>query len=323
MIQYVVAFVIALLASLILTPLVRRIAIRYGFVDRPDGGRKTHENPVALGGGTAVFLAILISIGVTFTFAYLQGELSIGVKATDALLALFGASVIIVGVGLIDDIYNLPGRYKLLGQILAASVLVLAGRQIDGFKVAGVEFALGWAAIPFTLFWLLGSINAINLIDGIDGLASSVGLVLCLTLAAVMGHMGHMQIAILMLALAGALLGFLKFNFAPATIFLGDAGSMLIGLVIGASAVFTSTKGSTIVALAVPVAVWSIPILDSAAAILRRKLTGRSLFAADRGHLHHSLLVRGWTAQQAVLFIGLIASTTCLARFLATTTRTS
>jgi UDP-GlcNAc:undecaprenyl-phosphate GlcNAc-1-phosphate transferase len=175
---------------------------------------------------------------------------------------------------------------------------------------------LGLLAIPFTLLWLLGAINAINLIDGIDGLASSVGLVLCITFAAIMGWRGETVATIIMLALGGSLLGFLRYNFAPATVFLGDAGSMLIGLLIGTIAIASSTKSAATVALAVPVAVWSVPILDSAAAILRRKLTGRSLFAADRGHLHHSLLVRGWSVRQAVLFIGLISAMTCVSAVL-------
>jgi UDP-GlcNAc:undecaprenyl-phosphate GlcNAc-1-phosphate transferase len=162
------------------------------------------------------------------------------------------------------------------------------------------------------LFWLLGAINAINLIDGIDGLASSVGLVLCATIAAITLWQGYVFETLVMLSLAGALLGFLRFNFAPASIYLGDAGSMLIGLLIGGIAIHSSLKSAATVALAVPIGVWAIPILDSMAAILRRKLTGRSFFAPDRGHLHHSLLVRGWTVRQAVLFIGLICATTCL-----------
>jgi UDP-GlcNAc:undecaprenyl-phosphate GlcNAc-1-phosphate transferase len=166
------------------------------------------------------------------------------------------------------------------------------------------------------LLWLLGAINAINLIDGIDGLASSVGVVLCLTFAAIMSWKGDAAETVIMLALAGALLGFLRYNFAPASVYLGDAGSMLIGLLIGTVAINSSTKSAATVALAVPVAVWSVPILDSAAAILRRKLTGRSLFAADRGHLHHSLLVRGWSVRQAVLFIGLISAATCISAIL-------
>jgi len=136
--------------------------------------------------------------------------------------------------------------------------------------------------------------------------------VLCATIAAITLRQGHVFETLVMLSLAGALLGFLRFNFAPASIYLGDAGSMLIGLVIGGIAIHSSLKSAATVALAVPIGVWAIPILDSMAAILRRKLTGRSFFDPDRGHLHHSLLVRGWTVRQAVLFIGLICATTCL-----------
>ena len=170
---------------------------------------------------------------------------------------------------------------------------------------------IGLLTAPFLLFWLLGAVNAINLIDGIDGLASSIGIVLCLTLAALAWHRGFEAEAIVVLATAGALLGFLRFNFAPASIYLGDAGSMLVGLIIGAIAIKCTLKGPATIALAVPFALWAIPALDSAAAILRRKLTGRSLFKPDRGHFHHSLLIRGWSTRQVVMFIGLICATTC------------
>lgn len=319
MILYVFTFVLALAASFFLTPIVRAIAIRWGFVDNPDGGRKAHKTPIALGGGAAIFLSLLFAIGAASILLAFYGTnvfRVLGGEKTISLIAMFAASLVIVIVGLIDDFVSLRGRYKLLGQILAVSIILSTGLRIDELVIMGQPVQLAWLAIPFTIFWLLGSINAINLIDGIDGLATTVGFVLCLTLAAIAGWMGRGTETMLMLALAGALLGFLRYNFAPATIFLGDAGSMLIGLIIGTVAIFSSMKGATAVALAVPLAVWSIPILDSAAAILRRKLTGRSLFDADSGHLHHSLITRGWTVRQAVLFIGLISATTCLSAFL-------
>ena len=363
MIELVVAFFLALALSLVLTPLVGKLARSLGFVDHPDGGRKTHEQPVALGGGAAVFLATLAAVLITFLYETTVGTKLIADDNLNIFWGLLTASVLIVILGLVDDIFALRGRYKLVGQIAVASLLIFFGVRIEsvalfqgplspqvyaaksedaavGESGAGEVdqappvadesadsdddatgkgkkgLALGLLAIPFTLLWLLGAINAINLIDGIDGLASSVGLVLCLTFAAIMGWRGETAAAIIMLALGGALLGFLRYNFAPASVFLGDAGSMLIGLLIGTIAIASSTKSAATVALAVPVAVWSVPILDSAAAILRRKLTGRSVFAADRGHLHHSLLVRGWSVRQAVLFIGLISAMTCISAVL-------
>jgi UDP-GlcNAc:undecaprenyl-phosphate GlcNAc-1-phosphate transferase len=355
------SFLIAFVASLLLTPQVKRIATKFGFVDKPDGKRKAHKKPVALGGGAGVFLAALLAIAITIVYASLKGENLIRPDDTKVMVGLLLASAFIVLLGLLDDFIHLAGRYKLIGQIIAAGLLIYFGVRIESVSIfagrpapkveqqalavepglesgaAGVGEAdagqspessvtpdtqhsqqksrgikLGLLAVPFTLFWLLGAINAINLIDGIDGLASSVGLVLCATIAAITLWQGYVFETLVMLSLAGALLGFLRFNFAPASIYLGDAGSMLIGLLIGGIAIHSSLKSAATVALAVPMGVWAIPILDSMAAILRRKLTGRSFFAPDRGHLHHSLLVRGWTVRQAVLFIGLICATTCL-----------
>ncbi len=321
-VSYGIALIAALIASLISTGVVRSLARRIDFVDRPDGGRKNHKAPVSLGGGLAVFVAMLAGTGVAFAFARYSGldilnRSPAGGYDLPVMRGLLLASFLTVLLGLIDDRYTLRGRYKLLGQIGIAGVLMYFGLRITQFGLLGEVHQLGWLSLPITLIWILGTINAINLIDGIDGLASSVGAVLCLTVAAITGMHGHFAEAIIVLALAGALLGFLRYNFAPASIYLGDTGSMLIGLVVGALAVNTANKAPAAVAMAVPLAVWSIPILDSAAAILRRKLTGRSLFAADRGHMHHSLLTRGWTVRQAALFITLICATTCLAAVLA------
>lgn len=323
-ISYAIAFATALFAGLIATYVVRGVARRINFVDRPDGGRKNHTAPIALGGGVAVFVAMLAGVALSYAFARSRGVdiLDVGKLGgydRPVLLGLLQASVLTVLLGLIDDRFGLRGRYKLLGQIGIASLLVYSGVQITQFGFLNDVYKLGdlqWVGVAVTMVWILGTINAINLIDGIDGLASSVGMVLCLTVAAITGLHGHFAEAAIVLALAGALLGFLKFNFAPASIFLGDTGSMLIGLIVGVVAVHTSNKAPAAIAMAVPLAVWSVPILDSAAAILRRKLTGRSLFAADRGHLHHSLLTRGWSVRQAALFITLICATTCLSAVL-------
>lgn len=367
MIAYLIAFLVSVAASLVLTPLVGKLSTRFGFVDRPDGKRKSHEKPVALGGGGAVLVAALIAVACAMFFASFIGLKLFSLWDLRIMAGLLIGSLLIVGLGLIDDFIGLQGRYKLLGQAFVVAVIIFSGIRIESIAIfegrgpaaneeiaqavvestappiesastesASTETApsepaatpsyvpslpkvgiqLGLLALPFTFFWLIGSINAINLIDGIDGLASSVGLVLCLTIAAITSWQGNTGEAMVMLALAGALLGFLRFNFAPASIYLGDAGSMLIGLIIGTIAIHSSTKSAATMALAVPCGVWAIPILDSMAAILRRKLTGRSFFTPDRGHLHHSLLVRGWSVRQAVLFIGLICATTCLSAVL-------
>lgn len=161
-----------------------------------------------------------------------------------------------------------------------------------------------------TLFWLLGAINSINLLDGIDGLAASIGLIL-ISAIALMGFLtGHFQVQVVAIVFAGSLFGFLVFNFPPARIYLGDAGSMLIGLIVGVLAIRASLKGPGTVLLAAPMAICSIPILDSAAAVLRRKLTGRSIYTTDRGHLHHRLLSRLGTRVRVLVWVGTICAVT-------------
>lgn len=312
---YLIALAVGWFATYLLTPIVRQAAVKLGFVDRP-GGRKKQEKPVALGGGLAVFGGVLAAMTVALLFADLA--LSHTFFANDArfLTGLAVAAAATVALGLYDDAYAMRGRYKLLGQLVIASVLVYLGLQMDKFSLFGMKFELGWLTVPFSIFWLLGATNAINLLDGIDGLASSVGMVLCLTLAAINAYFSHFPEAVVMLALSGALFGFLRYNFAPATIYLGDAGSMVIGLIIGAVAMHTHAKTPAFIAMVVPLAVWAVPILDSGAAIVRRRLTGRSIFAPDRGHLHHSLLTRGWSVRQASVFITLICSVTCLSAVL-------
>src|SRR5262249_20696536 len=186
----------------------------------------------------------------------------------------------------------LRGRYKLLGQVFAVGAVLAYGVRVEAVHLFAWRIELGWFAVPFTLFWLLGAINSLNLLDGMDGLLGTVGTIVSLAIAALAAVPGHWAEAAVAATLAGALLGFLRYNWPPATIFLGDAGSMLIGLVIGVLAIRCSLKGTATVALATPMALLIIPIFDTAAAIVRRKLTGRSIYSTDRAHLHHCLLRR-------------------------------
>lgn len=316
LIIYLIAGIGACGLSLIATPFVRSVALHLGFVDKPDGRRKTHKAAVALGGGAAVLLAMAGALGLVFFYGALADVALLKSGNAFPLLCLAIGAIVIVSLGLLDDFVGLRGRQKLLGQAAVVGLLIYAGVTIEGFTAFGRDINLAWLAIPASAFWLIGTTNAVNLIDGIDGLAGSVGFILSLTMAAITGWQGNVAETAVMLALAGAQLGFLRYNFAPATIYLGDAGSMLIGLLCGTIAVMANAKSSAAMAFAVPIAVWSIPILDSFAALLRRKLTGRSLFTPDRGHLHHSLLVRGWTVRQASMFIALICATTCLSAVL-------
>ncbi|QDV76286.1 glycosyltransferase family 4 protein [Botrimarina mediterranea] len=312
---YAIALLVGWLAALALTPVVRRAGVKLGFVDKPNA-RKLQLNPIALGGGIAVLGATFTAVAVAFLFADVALTVTFFRDDARLLAGLAFATVATLALGLYDDARDMRGLYKLIAQVAIASVLVYLGLGIPVIALFGQDVELGWLSIPLSIFWLVGSTNAINLLDGIDGLASGIGMVLCLTLATINAYYGQFPEAVVTLAMAGALFGFLRYNFAPATIYLGDAGSMVIGLVIGAIALQTNLKTPAFVAMVVPLAVWAVPILDSGAAIVRRRLTGRSIFAPDRGHLHHALLTRGWTVPQASMFITLICAVTCLSAVL-------
>ena len=323
-------FLVACVVSLGLTALIREAAPRIGLTDNPDGRRKLHGRATPLGGGVAIFLTTAVILGILWlvpgefrlfgSLWIVPNEFSADLRGA-GLPALLLAGLVIVIVGLVDDRKGLPGKQKLLGQIVACSILLADGLLIERVTILNMEMSFGWFAYPLTIFWLLGAINALNLLDGIDGLATMLGIILCCTIAAmaVVPPIGNPAVAIIAMVFTGSLLGFMRFNFPPASIFLGDSGSMLIGLVVGALAIRGSLEPGGTVFLAAPVAIWTIPIFDSVAAVLRRKLTGGSIYDADRGHLHHRLLnilgsntkVLGWLAFICVLIsvatlIGLI-----------------
>ncbi|MBX3439301.1 MAG: undecaprenyl/decaprenyl-phosphate alpha-N-acetylglucosaminyl 1-phosphate transferase [Planctomycetaceae bacterium] len=294
----------ACVLSTVLTYLVRKAAFRLGVVDRPDGIRKLQRKPVPLGGGVAIFLAFVITVlGLFYWPSPWQEDLR---SEWDYYAGFLLSAGCICVLGLFDDRFNLRGRQKLFGQIAAISVLIASGLIIRKFTIFEWGIDLGLLSVPFTMFWMLGAINALNLIDGVDGLATSIGIVFSLTLATMAFLLGHEVDALIALALAGSLAGFLIFNFPPARMYLGDSGSMLIGLILGALAIRSSLKGPATVALAAPTAVWTVLILDVSMAIVRRKLTGRSVYATDRSHLHHTLLRKGFSGTRILIWVGLL-----------------
>ena len=312
------AALVAFLAAVMLTWLVRHLARALGVMDRPDGVRKLHRQPIPLMGGVAVFggwlIGSLVSGGVVGG-GVVSGDHS--PLTTRYLLlangfggALFLAAIVVIVSGVLDDIFTLRPRWKLVGQSLAAGILVASGMIVKRVWLFGYTLELGWLGIALTLVWLVGSMNAVNMLDGLDGLASTVGLVICGTLTWMACLTGHFDLALVAIALAGALGGFLLFNFPPARIFLGDSGSMLIGLVIGAVAIQGSFKAPATAALTAPVAVLAIPIFDGMAAVIRRRLSGRAVYAPDRGHIHHCLQKRGWTNRQILLGVGALCAAT-------------
>lgn len=310
---------VALAASLVLTARVRQLAPQWNFVDRPDGLRKIQREPVALGGGLAIYGACFVAlalIGATRTlwdwdeiqsFFMLPGYVAPALNFYQIGL-LFASAGILCFVGLYDDRYHLRGRTKLLWQILACAIIVyspgdkaLYFRQIN---LLGESVQLGQIGPLLTMAWLILSINSFNLIDGVDGLAGTLGVLFSATFGIMALMMGNLVDGLVAFTMVGAILGFLRYNSNPASIYMGDAGSMFIGLVLGWLAVRSSLKGQAVSLYAAPLAVLTIPLLDSLMAVMRRKLTGRSIYATDRGHIHHRMLTHGLTPRQTVALIG-------------------
>jgi UDP-GlcNAc:undecaprenyl-phosphate/decaprenyl-phosphate GlcNAc-1-phosphate transferase len=320
----------ACLISACLVPAIRAIFRRLGLVDRPDRERKLHLGAVSLGGGLAVFLSVGITLAVIaggdrvlggrFLPAATIAPLHTSASSADAALPragtvaqdrqrnqwylLLAAAGVLMLVGLVDDTVALRGRQKLLLQILVVAALVAGGTLVQSFQWFGHVIELGIFAYPVTLLWLLAAINALNLIDGADGMASTAGAILSLALAVLCVQNGNFIGGAVAAALAGSLLGFLLYNRPPATIYLGDAGSMVIGLMLGVISIWSSVQGSALVTFA-PLLVLAVPLFDSFIAIVRRLLTGRGIFAADRAHLHHRLLDRFSHGVMLVVVAGL------------------
>ena len=309
MISFILTAAASLCSALLIAPLMAVLARRLGVVDRPDGHRKLHASAVPLTGGPTILLSVFAAMLVAkWSFPGLLGPDDGSLRF---LLCLGGASCLIVFVGLLDDRFGLRGRQKLAGQFLAALVMVPSGIMIQRVELFGYPLEFGDVAPFVTLFWILGAINALNLIDGVDGLASTTGIILSLSVAAVTFILGgHSDGLFISLALAGSLCGFLVYNFPPARMFLGDSGSMLIGLILGCVALKCSVKQYAAVALIMPTAIWAIPIFDVAMAIVRRRLTGRSIYATDRGHLHHCLVRQGHTGVRLLVVVGFLCSVT-------------
>ncbi len=301
--DYMFAFVIALAVALLVTPGVIKFAAKTGAMDAPDA-RKVHKKPIPRIGGLGIYLAFLVAVLAILAFAPVTDEVMM------ELIGLLASGSIIVLVGIIDDYKNLPAKVKLVGQILAAAVLVL------GFDVRidfitdpfGDYLYLEVLAIPATIFWLVGLTNTVNLIDGLDGLAAGVSTIASITICLVAVQQDIALVAVLTAALAGAALGFLYYNFNPARIFMGDTGSQFLGFMLAGISVIGAVKSTATIALIVPILALGLPILDTTFAIVRRYRGGVPIFKPDKGHLHHRLLDRGFTQRQAVLLMYVISA---------------
>ncbi|MDA8066170.1 MAG: MraY family glycosyltransferase [Thermaerobacter sp.] len=296
------AFGVALAGSLVLTPLVRRFALRAGALDQP-GVRSVHTRPVPSLGGIAIFLAVLVALAAV--------GLRSGGWYNPHLLGILAGGALITAVGIWDDVAGLPAWGKFLGQLVAAGVLLAFGVQIhfltDPWSPQGM-IALGSWGAPLTIFWVVAVVNTVNLADGLDGLAAGIGVIAALTQVVAAFYIGESEPIPLMAAMGGAALGFLRYNFHPARIFMGDTGSLFLGFTLAAAAVDGTVKSPTTIALVVPILVLGLPIFDTTFALFRRLRRGQPFYRPDREHLHHRLLAAGLSQRQAVLLMYLVTA---------------
>ena len=291
--------IIAGLITFIMTPLVIKIAHRFGAVDVPKDDRRMHKKPMPLWGGIAIFTGFFVSM---FLFSNI---------ATSKLIGLFLASIVVLMTGMIDDVKPLGAKGKLLMQIIAAIILVKSGFEINYFTnfFGDSQFIyLQNLTIPISVIWIVGVTNTVNLIDGLDGLAAGISAIAAVTLSyiAILNH--RYDAAMITLILAGSSIGFLPYNFNPAKIFMGDAGALFLGLVLAAISVEGALKGATALTVVVPILALGVPIFDTTFAILRRLINKRPIMEADKGHLHHRFMGMGLGQRKTVLSMYLISA---------------
>ncbi len=302
-----VAFVSATLVGAALTPAVREVAQRFRLLDHGLSSRKTHGKAIPRLGGLAIVVAFFVPLAALFFVNSATGR-QLWSDARSAL-ALFVGGAAIAALGVFDDLKGSGARAKFLVQFAVAAGMYWAGYRIDHISQPfGPAIQLGVFALPFTMLWFAGVINAMNLIDGLDGLAGGVALIAVATIFTLAAVRGEPLMLLFTATLGGAVLGFLFYNFNPATIFMGDTGSMFLGFVLAATSLKTSSKAAATVAIVVPILALGIPISDTLLAMGRRAFRGAPLFSADRGHIHHRLMDRGLSHRQAVLVIYLGAA---------------
>jgi UDP-GlcNAc:undecaprenyl-phosphate GlcNAc-1-phosphate transferase len=298
--SYPTAFLVAAVTTVVLVPAVRRLAVARGVVDKPDLLRRVHTRVTPRWGGIAIAAGFFASLMVLWLLD--TGVARFFARDLNRVLVIFGGGLAMLGLGVYDDARGANAVIKLSVQIPAALLLPVLGFSFDVVALPwGGNLYVGPFGSLLAVLWVVGVTNAINLIDGLDGLAAGVAFV-AVAVTFVIGVAGDKIImALVSVALAGALLGFLFHNFHPANIFMGDAGSLFIGYVVAATSVMANFKSQTTVALAVPVLLLGLPILDTSLAFFRRMLRGRSPLSADRDHVHHRLLAFGLSHRNVVL----------------------
>ena len=290
-INLLVVMVCAALISFTMTPIVRVLAHRVGAIDVPKDDRRMHKVPIPRMGGLAIFAGFVIT---TLVFC----------EISDTLLAIWFGGLVIVTLGILDDIFRLNAILKLVVQIAVAFIPVIQGMQIEFINIFGNYIVLGPFSIPFTVLWVVGLTNAINLIDGLDGLSCGVSSICALSLLLVTLVLGeNPMISLVIGTLAGACIGFLPFNTNPAKIFMGDTGALFLGYTLAVLSLEGLFKFHTVISFLVPLSIFGLPVFDTLFAIVRRLCHGQAPWHADRGHIHHRLIDMGFNQKQSVCIL--------------------
>lgn len=282
-----VAILCAGLISFAMTPVVRVLAFKIGAIDIPLDQRRMHKKPIPRIGGLAIYAGF---VAATAIFC----------EPNPALISIWIGGLVLVVLGMFDDVFRLNAVLKFLVQIAAAVIAVLNGVVIDNISIGGHYYVFGVWSIPISVLWIVGLTNAINLIDGLDGLSCGVSAICSTSILGVVLLMGDTETALIMALLTAACIGFMPFNKNPAKIFMGDTGALFLGYTLAVMSVHGVFKIHTVVSFLVPMAIFALPLLDTTIAIIRRLLSGRSPFSPDRGHLHHKLIDMGFTQKNAV-----------------------
>ena len=306
-----IAFLLAFITTFVVTPHTMRLAKKVGAIDIPND-RRVNKKPMPRLGGLAVISGFLISIIYLFITTSIEGKLDLFASENYYIKMIgFFAGIVVLGITCyIDDVKGIPSLVKLAAQIIASIIVVACGIRIENISIPFTEGKIvisGIFSYIITVCWIVGITNAINLIDGLDGLSSGVTLISCLSLLMVFALNGSPLIAIVLItALAGALVGFLPFNFSPAKTFIGDTGSNFMGFSLAIISILGVAKTYTALVLIAPIIILGMPIFDTLFAIFRRIIKGKSIkavFKPDKGHLHHKLMAKGYTQKQAVLIM--------------------
>jgi UDP-GlcNAc:undecaprenyl-phosphate GlcNAc-1-phosphate transferase len=313
---YLAIFLFAAFASLVLTPLLRRWCERYGLVDSNRGHRRIHQIAVPRLGGIAIFASVILAL---LTLTLVQNAITRNLRPElKAITAVLVCGLLVLLLGIYDDIRGANASVKLISLGCITVLFYGLGGRIEGLSIPFVGQVIVHPLVGFalTLVWVVGITNAFNLIDGVDGLASGSALFSTLVLLINSMIQGQARVTLVTLALAGALAGFLRYNFNPASIFLGDSGSLFVGFLLAALSVQGSQKASTAVAVAIPVLAFGLPVVDTAVTIGRRLLSGKPVFEGDREHIHHMLLARGWSQRRVALALYTVSAAFGLAAML-------